>query len=226
LTERVSRLQALETEAFARAAQLEETKSTLHQRELDVSFRESEVAQQEEDQSLRELNVHSDAESIAALEHNLKDSVQAKVARQTQALGAEREAVKKALEKLQSTRVAEADLVWQLLGQLDSSLSGLGLPPVHPAAAPASVMESAPVLHAAGVNLRGLELAVSQVLDAEGREVAEATAAYVLTCIRSWDSGFSLDPVVRGPVAEREAAAAESVKEVAKEAASRFHSGG
>jgi hypothetical protein len=86
------------------------------------------------------------------------------------------------------------------------------------------VTELASILDATGVNLWGLELVVSQVLDAEGREVAEAAAAYMLMCIHSWDPGFSLDPVVRGPVAEREAAAAVSVKEVAKEVASRFHS--
>jgi hypothetical protein len=187
----------------------------LHQRELDFSFRESEAAWQEEDLNLCELKVHSDVESIATWEHNL-----------TQALRAELDAAQKAMEELQGARAAEIDLVWQLLGQLDSSLSGLGLPSVRLATAPASVMDAAPILDAAGVNLQGLELAVSQVLDAEGREVAQAAAAYVLTCIRSWDPGFSLDPVVRGPVAKREAAATESVQEVAKEVASRFHSGG
>ena len=71
-----------------------------------------------------------------------------------------------------------------------------------------------------------VDVSGEEVLDAEGREVAKAAAAYVLTCIRSWDPDFSLEPVVRGPVASREAAAAESVEEVAKEVASRFHSSG
>jgi hypothetical protein len=48
------------------------------------------------------------------------------------------------------------------------------------------MMEVTPLLEAAGVKLRGLEAAVSTVLDEEGREVAEAVAEYVLTCIRSW----------------------------------------
>jgi hypothetical protein len=225
LAVRESLLQSLQAETSARAAELKEMEQALHQREVDVSFRENEVVRQEEDLSARELKVHSDAAAIATWEHNLGDSVRREAESLTQALRSELDAAQKVMEGLQSARADEADLVWQLLGQLDSSLSRLGLPPVRPTTAPASVMEAAAVMNAAGVNLRGLEHAVSQILDAEGREVAQAAAAYVLTCIRSWDPDFSLEPVVRGPVAAREAAAAESVQEVAKEVASRFHSG-
>jgi hypothetical protein len=97
----------------------------------------------------------------------LADSVKAETAKQTQALRAELDVKREAMEELQSTRVAEVDFAWWLLGQLDSSLSWLGLPPVRPAAAPASVMEADPILEAAGVNLWDLGLAVSEVLDSE-----------------------------------------------------------
>ena len=51
-------------------------------------------------------------------------------------------------------------------------------------------------------------------LEAEGRELCQMVAEYILTCLRSHNPAISLAPVVDGPVAETEASARESVWDV------------
>ena len=47
-------------------------------------------------------------------------------------------------------------------------------------------------------------------------------AEHILTCLRSHDPAISLTPVVNGPVAETEAAARDSVREVVDFVAAYF----
>ena len=60
----------------------------------------------------------------------------------------------------------------------------------------------------------GMELILAGHLEAEGRELCRMVAEYILTCLRSHDPAISLAPMVDGPVAEMEASARESVRDV------------
>ena len=70
------------------------------------------------------------------------------------------------------------------------------------------------MLDSASERLRRLEQILVGHLEAEGRELGQMVAEYILTYLRSHDPAISLAPVVDGPVAETEASARESVREV------------
>ena len=70
--------------------------------------------------------------------------------------------------------------------------------------------------------LRHLEQVLVGHLEAEGRELCRMVAEYILTCLWSHDPAISLAPVVDGPVAETEASARESVREVVDFVAAYF----
>ena len=90
----------------------------------------------------------------------------------------------------------------------------LGMSPIQVAEPPASIADALPVLDSASERLRHLEQILVGHLEAEGGELCRIVAEYILTCLRSHDPTISLAPVVDGPVAEMEASARESVREV------------
>jgi hypothetical protein len=93
-------------------------------------------------------------------------------------------------EELQAVQVAEAQKVWDFLGQTETTLE-----PVQ------EVSTVLPLLDSAGAKMLKLEEVVYDQLEAKGRVLAEKVVEHVLTCFRSWDPIISLDPVVLRPVA-------------------------
>ena len=59
-----------------------------------------------------------------------------------------------------------------------------------------------------------LEAAVEERLATEGRQLGREVTEHILTCFRSWDPSISLDPVLKGPVLEREEGARAGVQDV------------
>ena len=90
----------------------------------------------------------------------------------------------------------------------------LGLSPIQVAEPPASIADALLVLNSASDKLRRLEPVLASQLEAESRELIWMVAEHILTYLRSHDPAISLTPVVDGPVAETEAAARDSVREV------------
>ena len=88
---------------------------------------------------------------------------------------------------------------------------------------PTSIADALPVLNSASDRLRRLEPVLAGQLEAEGRELIRMVAKHILTCLRSQDPAISLAPVVDGPVAETEATARESVREVVDFVAAYFN---
>ena len=86
--------------------------------------------------------------------------------------------------------------------------------PIQVAEPLASIADALPVLNSASDRLRRLEPVLAGQLEVEGRELIRTVAEHILTCLRSHDPAISLAPVVDGPVAETEAAARDSVREV------------
>ena len=95
-----------------------------------------------------------------------------------------------------------------------SALVPLGMSPIQVAEPPASIANALPLLNSASDRLRRLELILAGHLEAEGRELCRMVVEYILTCLRSHDPAVSLAPMVDGPVAETEASARESVRDV------------
>jgi len=87
---------------------------------------------------------------------------------------------------------------------------------------PASIADALPVLDSASERLRRLDQILIGHIEAEGRELCQMVAEYILTCLRSHDPAISLAPIVDGPVAETEASARESVQEVVNFVAAYF----
>ena len=87
---------------------------------------------------------------------------------------------------------------------------------------PASIDDALPVLNSASDRLQRLEPVLASQLEAKGRELIRMVAEHILTCLRSHDPTISLAPVVNGPVAEMEAAARDSVREVVDFVAAYF----
>ena len=79
---------------------------------------------------------------------------------------------------------------------------------------PASIADTLPVLNSTSDRLRCLEPVLAGQLEVEGRELIRMVAEHILTCLRSHDPAISLTPVLDDPVAETEAAARDSVREV------------
>ena len=102
------------------------------------------------------------------------------------------------------------------------ALVPLGMSPIQVAEPPASIADALPVLNSASDRLRRLEPVLAGQLEAEGRELIRMLAEHILTCLRSNDPAISLAPVVDGPVAETEASARESVRDVVDFVAAYF----
>ena len=108
------------------------------------------------------------------------------------------------------------------VGKASSALVPLGMSPIQVAEPQASIADALPVLDSASERLRRLDQILIGHLEAEGRELCQMVAEYILTCLRSHDPAISPAPVVDGPVAETEASARESVQEVVDFVAAYF----
>ena len=126
------------------------------------------------------------------------------------------EAVQEAVRKLQEDLVRGAQRIVDWASEASSALVPLGMSPIQVAEPPASIADALPVLNSASDRLRRLEPILAGHLEAEGRELC------ILTCLRSHDPAISLAPVIDGPVAETEASARESVREVVDFVAAYF----
>ena len=94
--------------------------------------------------------------------------------------------------------------------------------PIQVAEPPASIADTLPVLNSASDRFWCLEPVFAGQLEDEGRELIRMVAEHILTCLRSHDPAISLAPVVDGPVAETEAAARKSVRNVVDFVAAYF----
>ena len=126
------------------------------------------------------------------------------------------EAVQEAVRKHQEDQRVGAQQIADWATEASLALVPLGMSPIQVAEPPASIADALPVLNSASDRLRRLEPVLAGQLEAEGRELIRMVAEHILTCFRSHDPAISLTPVVDGPVAETEAAARDSVREVGR----------
>ena len=94
--------------------------------------------------------------------------------------------------------------------------------PIQVAEPPASIADALPVLNSASDRLQRLEPILVGQLETEGRELIRMVAEHILTCLRSHDPAISLAPVLDVLVAETEATARESVRDVVDFVAAYF----
>ena len=78
------------------------------------------------------------------------------------------------------------------------------------------------MLSSASDSLWRLEPVLAGQLEVKGRELIRMVAEHILTCLQSHDPAISLAPMVDGPVAETEASARESVRDVVDFVAAYF----
>jgi len=130
--------------------------------------------------------------------------------------------VQEAVRKLQEDQRKGAQRITDWVGEASLALVPLGLSPIQVAEPPASLADALPLLDSASETLRCLEQVLAGHLEAEGRELIRMVAEHILTCLRSHDPAISLAPVVDGPVAEMEATARESVRDVVDFVAAYF----
>ena len=124
------------------------------------------------------------------------------------------EAVQEAVRKLQEDHRLGAQRIIDWASEASSALVPLGMSPIQVAEPPALIADALPVLNSALDRLHRLEPVLAGQLEAEGHELIRMVAEHILTCLRSHDPAISLAPVLDGPVAEMEAAARDSVREV------------
>ena len=122
--------------------------------------------------------------------------------------------VQEAVWKLQEDQLRGGQRIVDWASEACSVLVPHGMSPIQVAEPPASIADALPVLNSASDRLQHLQLILAGQLEAEGRELIRMVAEHILTCLRSHDPAISLAPVVDGPVAETEAAAWESVRDV------------
>ena len=122
--------------------------------------------------------------------------------------------VQEGVRKLQEGQRVGAQRIADWATEASLALVPLGMSPIQVAEPPASIADALPVLNSASDRLRRLEPVLAGQLEAEGQELIRMVAEHILTCLRSHDPAISLTPVIDGPVAEMEAAARDSVREV------------
>ena len=132
------------------------------------------------------------------------------------------EAVQEAVRKLQEDQRVGAQRIADWASKASLALVPLGMSPIQVAEPPASIADALPVLNSASDRLRRLEPVLAGQLEAESRELIRMVAKHILTCLRSHNLAISLTPVVDGPVAETEAAARNSVREIVDFVAAYF----
>src|SRR6185503_7227187 len=122
--------------------------------------------------------------------------------------------VQEAVQELQEEQRVGAQRIADWASEASLALVPLGMSSIQVAKPPASIADALPVLNSASDRLRHLEPVLAGQLEAEGRELIRMVAEHILTCLRSHNPAISLAPVVDGPVAETEASARESVRDV------------
>ena len=194
---------------------LEEERKSLARRESLTTSMKQALARQHK--SLKTLK-----ESAARKEASLQEKTRQLEAAQAALNAQVQEAVQEAARKLQEDQRMGAQRIIDWAGEASSALVSLGMSPIQVVEPPASIADALPVLDSASERLRRLEQILVGHLEAEGRELCRMVAEYILTCFRSHDPAISLAPVVDGPVAETEASARESVREVVDFVAAYF----
>ena len=126
------------------------------------------------------------------------------------------------VRKLQEDQRQGAQWIVDWASEASSTLVPHGMSPIQVVGLPASIADSLSVLNSASDRLRRLEPILAGQLEAEGRELIRMVAEHIPTCLRSHDPAISLAPVVDGPVAETEASARESVRDVVDFVAAYF----
>ena len=192
-------------------AELEEARKSLYAREAHVTGIEKELGRQRD--SLKKLKEWAEQRE-AKLEERSREVEVAKAALDTRV----QEAVRKHKEdqRVGAQRIAD----WATEASL--ALVPLGMSPIQVAEPPASIADALPVLNSASDRLQRLGPVLAGQLEAEGRELIQMVAEHILTCLQSHDPAISLVPVVNGRVAETEAAARDSVREVVDFVAAYF----
>jgi len=132
------------------------------------------------------------------------------------------EAVQEAVRKHQEDQHVGAQWIADWATEASLALVPLGMSPIQVAEPPASIVDALLMLNSASDRLRRLEPILASQLEAEGRELIRMVAEHILTCLWSHDPAISLTPVVDGPVAETEATARDSVREVVDFVAAYF----
>jgi len=186
---------------------VEDDRKSLDRRESLTAILEKQLERQRDSLKKRK---ESAEKGKAELEERLREVEAAKAALDSRV----QEAVQEAVRKLQEEQRAGAQQIVDWAGETSLALVPFGMSPIQVAEAPASIADALPVLSSASDRLRRLEPVLAGQLEAEGRELIRMVAEHILTCLRSHDSAISLAPVVDGPVAEIEAAAQESVRDV------------
>jgi hypothetical protein len=154
----------------------------------------------------------------AELEERSREMEVAKAALDTRV----QEAVQEAVRKHQEDQRVGAQRIADWVAKASLALVPLGMSPIQVAEPPASIANALPVLNSASDRIGRLEPVLAGQLEAEGRKMIRMVAEHILTCLRSHDPAISLAPVVDGPVAETEAAARDSVREVVDFVAAYF----
>jgi len=126
------------------------------------------------------------------------------------------------VRKLQEDQRMGAQRIIDWACEASSALVPLGMSPIQVAEPQASIADALPVLNSASDRLRRLEPILAVHLEAEGRKLCRMVAEYILTCLQSHDPAISQAPVVDGPMAETEATARESVRDVVDFVAAYF----
>jgi len=194
---------------------LEEERKSLARREsLSTSMERSLERQRESLKALRE--------KVAQKEASLQEKTRQLKVAQAALYAQVQEVVQEAARKLQEDQRWAAQRIIDWASEASSALVPLGMSPIQVAEPPASIADALPVLDSASERLRRLEQILVGHLEAERGELCRMVAEYILTCLRSHDPTISLAPVVDDPVAETEASAQESVREVVDFVAAYF----
>jgi hypothetical protein len=75
--------------------------------------------------------------------------------------------------------------VWDFLGQTETTLAPFGFSPFRSGDPIREVSIMLPMLGSAGAKMLTLEEVIGEMLEAEGRVLAEKVADHMLTCFRS-----------------------------------------
>jgi DNA repair exonuclease SbcCD ATPase subunit len=196
LEERATKLAIAESE-------LEEDRKSLYKRESHATNMEKQLGIQRD--SLKKMKESAEKRK-AELEERSREVEAAKAALDTR--------VQEVVQKLQEDQRLGAQRIVDWAGEASLALVPFGMSPIQVAEAPASIADALPVLSSASDRLRRLEPVLAGQLEAEGRELIRMVEEHILICLRSHDPSISLTPMLDGPVAETEAAARDSVREV------------
>jgi hypothetical protein len=119
------------------------------------------------------------------------------------------------VEELLEERSASIDHITRWVGAVNPLQDALGANPIWVTEAPSPLGAALQVLNSTAERLRDVEASIQDLLETEGRAVAQGMAEYILTSFRSHDPAIQLTPVLVGPLRATAAAAQEGVQEAA-----------